>query len=90
MSLTAFTERYRKWCKRHSYNFSQSRAIEIHSEAQNLIGMLPKDTLTTTMVRQAINALNAGTAFLERLKAEMRALAAQRSRNILWSWPCVA
>ena len=32
MSLTAFTERYRKWCKRHGYNFRQSRAIEIHTE----------------------------------------------------------
>ena len=46
MSLTAFTERYRKWCKRHGYNFSQSWAIEIHTAAQDLIAMLPKDALT--------------------------------------------
>lgn len=46
MSLTAFTERYRKWCRRHGYNFNQSRAIEIHTQAQDLIAMLPKDTLT--------------------------------------------
>ena len=26
MSLTAFAERYRKWCKRHGYNFSQSKS----------------------------------------------------------------
>lgn len=30
MSLTAFTERYHKWCRWHGYNFSQSRAIDIH------------------------------------------------------------
>lgn len=35
MSLTAFTERYRKWCKRHGYNFSQSRAIEVHTKAED-------------------------------------------------------
>ena len=39
--------------------------------------MLPKDALTKTMVRQAIDALNAVSASLERLKAEMQALAAQ-------------
>ena len=39
--------------------------------------MLPKDTLTKTMIRQAIDALNSISASLERLKAEMRILAAQ-------------
>ena len=77
MSLTAFMERYRKWCKRHGYNFSQSRAIEIHMEAQDLIAMLPKDALTKTMIRQAIDALNAVSKSLEQLKVEMRTLAAQ-------------
>ena len=77
MSLTAFAERYRKWCKRHGYNFSQSKAVEVHTGAQDLIAMLPKDALTKTMVRQAIDALNAVSASLERLKAEMQALAAQ-------------
>ena len=73
MSLTAFAERYRKWCKRHGYNFSQSKAVEVHTGAQDLIAMLPKDALTKTMVRQAIDALNAVSASLERLKAEMQA-----------------
>ena len=77
MSLTAFTERYRKWCKRHGYNFNQSRVIDIHTEAQDLIAMLPKDALTKAMVRQAIDALNSVSASVERLKAEMRTLAAQ-------------
>ena len=77
MSLTAFTERYRKWCKRHGYNFSQSKAIEIHAGVQDLIAMLPRDALTKAMVRQAIDALNAVSKSLEQLKAEMCTLAAQ-------------
>lgn len=77
MRLIAFTECYRKWCKRHGYNFSQSRAMEIHAEAQDLIAMLPKDTLTKTMIQQAIDALNTISKSLEQLKAEMRTLATQ-------------
>ena len=77
MSLTAFTERYRKWCKRHGYNFSQSKAAEIHAGAQELIAMLPKDTLTKTMVKQAVDSLNAVSKAVEQLKSEMRSLASQ-------------
>jgi len=77
MSLTAFTERYRKWCKRHGYNFSQSKVTEIYTEAQDLIAMLPKDALTKAMVKQAIDSLNAISKSVEQLKAEMRSLAAQ-------------
>lgn len=39
--------------------------------------MLPKDALTKLLVKQAIDALNAVSATLERLKAEMLVLAAQ-------------
>ena len=33
ISQNAFVERYRKWCKRHRYNFSKQKAIKIHTEA---------------------------------------------------------
>ena len=29
----AFVERYRKWCKRHGYVFSEQKAIELHADA---------------------------------------------------------
>ncbi len=77
MSQTAFTERYRKWCKQHRYNFNGDKAAEIHAEAQDQIAILPKDAVTRLMIRQAIDALNAVSATLEKLKAEMLALASQ-------------
>lgn len=77
MSQAAFTERYRKWCKRHGYNFSSDKAAEIHIGTQDLIAMLPKDPLTRLLVRQAIDALNAVSETLEQLKSEMVQLAAQ-------------
>ncbi len=77
MSQTAFTERYRKWCKRQGYNFSSDKAAKVYAAAQDQIAMLPKDNLTKRLVRQAIDALNAVTKTVEQLKAEMRKLAAQ-------------
>ena len=77
MSQAAFTERYRKWCKRNRYNFSSDKASAIYAGAQDQIAMLPKDALTRMMIRQAIDALNAVSATLEKLKAQMLELASQ-------------
>ena len=77
MSPAAFTERYRKWCKRHGYNFSSDRAAEIHAGAKDQIAVMPKDDLTKMLIRQAIVSLNAVSKTVEQMKAEMLQLAAQ-------------
>ena len=77
MSLNAFTERYRKWCRRHGYHFSEAKAAEIYSGAKDLIAMLPKDDLTRRLIRQDIDSLNAISKTVEQLKAEMLKLAEQ-------------
>ena len=77
MSPAAFTERYRKWCKRHGYNFSSDRAAEIHAGAKDQIAVMPKDDLTKMLIRQAIFSLNAVSKTVEQMKAEMLQLAAQ-------------
>ena len=77
MSQTAFSERYRKWCKRHGCNFSSGKAVKIYGMTQDKIAMMPKDALTKLLVKQAVDALNAVSATLERLKAEALELASQ-------------
>lgn len=77
MSQTAFTERYHKWCERHGYNFSATKAAEIHAEAKDLIAMLPKDALTKLLIQEAITQLNAASRTVELLRAEMKHLAEQ-------------
>lgn len=77
MSRTAFVQRYAKWCKQHRYQARAGRAEEIYEHSQDLIAMLPKDAITKLLVRQAIDALNAVSATLERLKAEMLKPASQ-------------
>lgn len=77
MTQTAFTERYRKWCKRHHYNFSQAKAVEIYHKADDQITLLPKDALTKTLVHQAVIQLNTVSTTTAKLKQEMNTLASQ-------------
>lgn len=34
-SLTVFTERYRKWCKKDRHNFSSDKAAKVYAAAQD-------------------------------------------------------
>lgn len=77
IGLIAFTERYRKWCKRHGYNFQSYRPQEIYHAAKNLIAVFPKDAMTKTLIKQAILQLNTVSQTVEHLRAEMNHLASQ-------------
>jgi transposase len=75
MSQAAFSERYRKWCKRLGYNFSAVKVDEIHAGAKTLIAMLPKDTLTKLLIQEAITQLNSVSKTVALLRTEMNNLA---------------
>ncbi len=77
MGQAAFVERYRKWCKRHGYNFSADKAIGIHAGSKDLIAMLPKDALSKIMVQEAVTQLDTVSRTVEVFRAEMNQLAAQ-------------
>lgn len=77
MSQTAFTERYRKWCKRHGYNFNTAKAAEIYAESKERIAMLPKNSLSEVMVQEAITQLNTVSKTVEVFRSEMNRLAEQ-------------
>ena len=77
MSQAAFTERYRKWCKRHGYQFSAAKAMEIHSDAKELIAMLPKNPLSKVMVQEAATQLGAVSRTVEVFRSEMKRLTQQ-------------
>ena len=77
LSLNAFTERYRKWCKRHGYNFSVAKAAEIHENARTLFPLVPKSDTTKLLVKEAITQLNTISHTAEAFRTEMNRLAAQ-------------
>ena len=77
IGLTAFTERYRRWCKRHGYNFQPHKPQGIYCAAKNLIAVFPKDSMTKTLIKQAILQLNTVSQTVEHLRTEMNRLASQ-------------
>jgi transposase len=77
MSLNAFTDHFQKWCKRKKYNFSKYKAEEIYGTAKELVPVLPKDSLTKLIVKQASDQLNATSKTVEELRILMNETASQ-------------
>ena len=75
-SLQAFTEHYRKWCKRNGYNFSASKAEKIYQSSSDLIAVFPKDDSKKTLIRQAVTMLNTASQTVEALSIKMDQTAA--------------
>lgn len=76
MSLNAFTGHYQKWCSRRKYNFSRTKAEEIHGTAKGLVPVFPKDDFTRRIIRQAVSQLNMASQTVEQLRSLMNETAA--------------
>ena len=76
LSEKAFTAKYQKWCKRHGYNFSQDKALDIYTSACGHFSVMPKNDTTKILVEQAVSQLQATSAALAALRNEMQSLAA--------------
>ena len=77
LSLTAFTEHYQKWCSRKKYNFSKAKAEEIYGKSKELIPVLPKDSFTKRIIKQAVEQLNAASQTVEQLRSLMNETASR-------------
>lgn len=74
-SKAKFTEQYNKWCHKHGYNRSDSKAAELHALACKQIATLPAAPETKVLVSQAVSQLNCISATLAATKQEMQRLA---------------
>lgn len=77
LSNAAFAQRYQKWCRKHGYNFSAASATRIHSDAKEMIPMLPKDPQSKLLIQQAATQLLAVSRTLELVRSQMQHLAEQ-------------
>lgn len=77
MSLNAFTERYRKFCKCHSYDFQPNKPEQLLKLSKALVATLPKDKMTKLLIMQAIEQLNTLSKTVEQLRLQMNQLASQ-------------
>lgn len=76
-SQNAFTERYRKWCKRNRYQFSMEKAAQVYALAKSAVVLVQKTSVTKTLVQEAANQLTAISRSVETYRTEMNKLASQ-------------
>ena len=77
VSETIFTERYRKWCKRKGYHFSEKKAAELYTDSMGHITTLPKNRNTKLLITTAARELTSAKATLAVMHTEMDRLARQ-------------
>ena len=77
VSQAAFTERYRKWCKRKCYHFNERKAAELYMDSMGHITTLPKNSNTKLLITTAAKELASAKATLAVLRSEMTRLAQQ-------------
>ena len=75
-AFTTFTTQYQKWCRKHGYNFSEDKALDIYASACRHFGVIPKTDTAKLLVEQAISQLQTTSSALAALKQEMQSLAA--------------
>ena len=71
----AFTLKYQKWCKKHGYNFSEDKALDIYASACGHVCVMPKTDTVKLLVEQATTQLQVVSTALTALQGEMQALA---------------
>ena len=72
-----FVERYRKWCKRKGYHFSEEKAREIYTKSCEQITTLAKNDITKLLITTAAQQLLGTKTTLASLRSEMTRLAGQ-------------
>lgn len=75
LSEEVFAERYKKLCKKHSYNFTSAKAKQIYETAENQQVTLSKNDFTKTLILQAVEQINSLCASIAKLKSEMTKIA---------------
>ena len=75
IGLKTFTERYKKFCKRHGYIFQPDKPKSLFESSKELIAVAPKDHIYKDMVLSAIVQVNLISAQIESMRLKMDELA---------------
>ena len=70
-----FTERYKKWCKKHGYFVLSNTVNKVYDIAQNAVVLVPKSQTTKIIIQEAAKQLTAISRSVELYRAEMNRLA---------------
>ena len=75
LSEKAFTTKYQKWCRKHGYNFSRDKVLDIYTSACGHCSVMPKTDTAKLLIEQAVFQLRAASTALAALRNEMQSLA---------------
>ena len=75
MTQKAFIRSYEKWCRKHGYNFSEDKALDIYVSACGHFCVMPKCEATKLLIQQAVAQLQASSRALAAIKQQMQDLA---------------
>ena len=73
--LSVFKAKYKSWCSKNKYKYSESKAEEIHTYAKSVIAVLPMNDSVTLLVTQAVSQLNTILETLSSIRDEMNRIA---------------
>lgn len=75
MTQKVFTKSYEKWCRKHGYNFSEDKALDVYTSACGRFCSMPKCETTKLLIQQAVAQLQASSRALAAIKQQMQDLA---------------
>ncbi len=73
--LSVFKTKYKSWCYKNKYQYSESKAEEIHAYAKSVIAVLPMNDSVKLLVTQAVSQLNTILETLLSIRNEMNRIA---------------
>lgn len=72
---SAFKAKYQSWCKANRYNYSESKAAQIHAYSRTQVSSLPITDAVMRIVEESANLLNSTLETLAAIRNEMDKLA---------------
>ena len=75
LTTAAFSKKYQRWCRKHGYNFSEEKALDIYASACSHICVMPKTEALEFMMKQAVTQLQTVSKTLASLQQQMQTLA---------------
>ena len=73
--LSSFKAKYKSWCSKNKYNYTDSKAEEIHAYARSVIAVLPLNDSIQLLVTQAVTQLNTILETVSSIRREMDRIA---------------
>ena len=74
-SEKAFQERFKGWCKKNGYCYSERKASEVYAAARSCVCLMPRTDETRLLIEQSVAQIRASSKALVALDEQMRKLA---------------